>query len=126
MKKLSALTLLSVCSILMSSPNARAADSAIVFGGVPVDLKISEVSQKTVRIELQPVEAQTNSRAVAPAWTLASFTGKEIFHAHDLASTKKIRVGALRLTIQPRPLMVSVRDRRSTRLNSSHPSISYA
>ena len=109
MKKLSALTLLSVCSILMSSPNARAADSAIVFGGVPVDLKISEVSQKTVRIELQPVEAQTNSRAVAPAWTLASFTGKEIFHAHDLASTKKIRVGALRLTIQPRPLMVSVR-----------------
>jgi alpha-glucosidase (family GH31 glycosyl hydrolase) len=105
MKK-SALSLLA-CSLTMSF-HARA-DSAIVFGGVPVDLKISEVSDKTVRIELQPLEARANNGPLALPWTLASFSAKEVFHARELASEKKIRVGTLRLTILPRPLTVSVR-----------------
>jgi alpha-glucosidase (family GH31 glycosyl hydrolase) len=108
MKKISALSLLSICSLLMTIPNTRA-DSPIVFCGVPVELKISEVSDKTVRIELQPVESYANTGAFTPPWTLVSFSAKEIFHSHDLASEKKLRVGTLRLTIEPRPLTISVR-----------------
>jgi len=108
MKKTSALSLLSVFAVLMSFVNARA-DLPMLFGGVPVELKISEVSDKTVRIELQPVDPHAALTTVLPPWTLASFSSKEIFHSHDLASDKKIRVGALRVTIHPKPMTVSVR-----------------
>src|SRR6478672_7249512 len=108
MKKILALPLLSISSLLILVPNARA-DSAIVFGGVPVDLKISAVGEKTVRIELRPVDQGSNSNFAASSWTLADFPTTEKLHSHDLASEKKISVGALRLTIQPRPLGITVR-----------------
>lgn len=106
MKKTSALLFAIWCFI--ASFNARA-DSAIIFGGVPVELRISEISDKTVRIELLPIDPGANSSPVAPPWTLAFFSAKEVFHSRELSSEKKIRAGTLRVAIRPRPLVISVR-----------------
>src|SRR6185312_15427647 len=103
MKKISALLALLVCAISAFSLHARA-DSGITYGGVPIDLKISEVSEKTVRIELRPVDQSSN--ADSASWTLADFPATEKFHVHEMASDKKVSVGELRLTIQPRPLAI--------------------
>ena len=85
MKRIFQLSLFSACFVLIAFLNARA-DSAIVFDSVRVDLKISEISNKTVRIELQPIESHTNSRAFTAPWTLAGVSAKGIFHSQDLGS----------------------------------------
>jgi alpha-glucosidase (family GH31 glycosyl hydrolase) len=105
-KKIVALSA-SIVGLITFCASARA-DSALTFGGVPIDLKISEIGERTVRIELRPVLQPVNGAADS-SWTLATFPAKEIFRSHDLASEKKLRVGALRLTIQPRPLTITVR-----------------
>jgi alpha-glucosidase (family GH31 glycosyl hydrolase) len=107
-KQIPALWICLVCLAFWRPASARA-DSGVTFGGVPVDLKISEIGDRTVRIELLPVDQPANSDAATPSWTLAVFPAKEIFHSHDLASKKKLRVGALRVTIRPRPLAITVR-----------------
>src|SRR4051812_44542557 len=93
-----------VVGLVSQCPTSVQAESAIAFGGVPVDLKISEIDEQTVRIELRPLDQNSNS--AVPSWTLAEFSAKERFHSHELVSEKKLRVGALRLTIQPRPLSI--------------------
>ncbi len=108
MKKVSALWLSLVFSLSVSFFDARA-DSAISYGGVLVEVKISEIADKTVRIQLQPTEKQGDAETFALPWTLASFSAKEVFHAYELASEKKLRVGTLRLTIHSNPLTVAVR-----------------
>src|SRR5207244_5315486 len=60
---------------------AALADSAILFSGVPVDLRISEVSEKTLRIEL----IDPHGNPAAPSPTLTTFPAKERFHSRDLA-----------------------------------------
>jgi len=84
-------------------------ESVISYEGVPVDLKISEVSEKTVRIELRPIDPSGNPEASTPSPTLAVCPVKEKFHARELSSEKKLRVGDLRLTVDRNPLTITVR-----------------
>jgi alpha-glucosidase (family GH31 glycosyl hydrolase) len=94
-----------IALIVLAGATVRA-DSPITFGGVPVNLKISEIDDRTVRIELKPVAADNPA---PPSWTLAEFPAKERFHAIELAADKKLRIGDLRLTIHGKPLTVTVR-----------------
>src|SRR5437016_4515026 len=92
-KHIPVLLLLAACLIPRSSAIA-ATDSPIIFGGASVDLKISEIDVKTVRIELHPLEGSSDS--APPSWTLSEFPAKERFHSRDLSSEKKLRIGDLR------------------------------
>ena len=94
-----------VCLISLSATGR--AESAILYDGVPVELKISAVSEKAVRIELSPL----NSHAETSLPTLATFSTKEKFHSRELAAEKSLRIGEYRLTLQPRPLKITVRRR---------------
>ena len=85
-----------------------ATNSRLQVFGAPVELTISEVSERTARIALTPLDEQGRALAGTPSTVLASFPAAEKFRARELAAEKKLRVGKLRVTVQPNPLTISV------------------
>ena len=92
---------------LLATINAAAAP--LVVEGVPVEIKISVVSERTIRLQLAPLDANGNPQASTPSLALVDFPTKEKFRARELAGEKKIRVGNFRVTLSPQPLVVTVR-----------------
>ena len=88
---------------------AAQAGSPIRFAGSPAELVISEVSERTVRIELSPLDGQGKPRLPAPSTVLVPFPIKENLRVRDLTRAKQIRVGQLRVLVKAQPLTVSVR-----------------
>jgi alpha-glucosidase/alpha-D-xyloside xylohydrolase len=94
--------------LLLCCVTARA-ESFIIFDGLPVELKISEVSEQTVRIELASLDKQGNLQHAASSPVLVDFLTKEKFRARELNKEKQLRVGQLRIVLKPQPLTVVVR-----------------
>jgi alpha-glucosidase (family GH31 glycosyl hydrolase) len=86
-----------------------AEDSRIRFSGVPSELAISEVSERTVRIELFPLDEQGHPRSPTPSPVLVPFSVSEKLRVRELDGEKEIRTGRLRVSVRPRPLAISVR-----------------
>jgi alpha-glucosidase/alpha-D-xyloside xylohydrolase len=94
---------------LWSLSNVVLADTAIRFGDAPVELTLNEVSERTLGIRLSPSDEQGRPQAAAPSTILAPFSTIEKFRTRELAGTKELRVGRLRVAVRPNPLTVTVR-----------------
>ena len=80
--------------------------------GAPAELKISEVSERTLRIQLAPLSSPSlpvEERGRQQSPVLAGFSARQKFRVQNLTDEKTIRVGKLRAIIQPHPLKISVR-----------------
>jgi alpha-glucosidase (family GH31 glycosyl hydrolase) len=84
------------------------ADSPIRFEGVPVELSLSQVSDKTIRVEIDALDEDGNPDAVNSSPRLATFATKQKFHARELPSEKELHMGKLRLTLGPNPLTIRI------------------
>src|SRR5207247_6612710 len=82
---------------------------AIRFAGQNTELAISEVSERTVRVELSPLDEQGKPRPATPSTVLVSFPRTGRLRARELSAEKELRVGQLRVLFKPRPITVSVR-----------------
>jgi len=91
---------------------AAEAGEAIRFAGLPAELVVSEVSERTVRIELSPLDEHGRPRPAMPSTVLVPFPVKAKLRVRELAGEQQVRVGQLRVTLKARPLTVSVRSRR--------------
>jgi alpha-glucosidase/alpha-D-xyloside xylohydrolase len=91
--------------------SARAAETSalIRFAGAAAELVISEVSERTVRLELSPLDEQHKSRPASPSTVLVPFPTSEKLRVRELAGARELRVGQLRVRVKPQPLIVSVR-----------------
>ena len=98
----------SVGMLLLCGVTVRA-ESSLFVDGLPMEIKISEVSGQTLRIELAPLDKSGVPQVALPSPVLADFPAKEKFRAQQLAGEKKIRIGNFRVTLQPQPLVVAVR-----------------
>jgi alpha-glucosidase/alpha-D-xyloside xylohydrolase len=96
------------CLLSLACPAAKA-DSRIQFGGVPVELMIGQVSERTLRLELSPLDEQGQTRAELPSAVLVPLSITEKLRVRELAGERKLRVGRLQVTIKPQPLTISVR-----------------
>lgn len=105
-----------IFGLLLLGHLSAQAKSAIVVEGRPIELRISEVSEQTVAIELLPVDDRGKPQTSEPPPTLAEFSAKEKFRARQLAGEKKLRVGQLRVTLKPQPLAVTVHRAHGTRV----------
>lgn len=85
------------------------AESSLLVSGLPVEIKVSEVSERTIRIELTPLDQRGKLQPQASSPILASFPVKEKFRAQKLAGERKATVGSFRVTLQPQPMIVTVR-----------------
>ena len=97
-----------VGAVCFAAPALRAAD-AIHFAGHNADLKLSEISDRTLRIQLTPLGASGKLVSAPPSTVLVPFPASEKFHARELAGEKQLRVGKLRVTLKSHPLTVEVR-----------------
>jgi alpha-glucosidase/alpha-D-xyloside xylohydrolase len=90
-------------------PAAVLADTAIRFGGAPAELNLSEVSERTLRIELSRIDEQGRPQSAAPSTILVLFPTVEKLRVRELAASQELSVGRLRVTVRPGPLTVTVR-----------------
>ena len=90
---------------LVSAAMAAEASGPLQFAGSPTELVISEVSDRTVRVEALRLDQPNRP----PSLVLVEFPTKEKFRTRDLNREKQLRVGKLRVTVKPSPLTVSIR-----------------
>jgi alpha-glucosidase (family GH31 glycosyl hydrolase) len=79
------------------------------FAGEPAELSIQEISERTIRIELAPLDERGVPRAEAPSSDLVPFPSREKLRIRNLGSSKEIRSGQLRVRVQPNPLTITMR-----------------
>jgi alpha-glucosidase/alpha-D-xyloside xylohydrolase len=103
--RLIALSITLVWSALVSS----AAESALSFGGVPVELKFTAVSERTLRIESSPLDEQGRPQTAAPSPILVQLPALEKLSVRELAAEKEVRIRGFRVLLKPHPLTVTVR-----------------
>lgn len=97
------------CAGLAFVAIAAEAAGTIRFNGEPAELVVSEVSERTVRVELFPLDAHGKPRPAIPSTVLVPFPVKEKLRTRELAREKQVRVGDLRVAIKAEPLTVSLR-----------------
>ncbi len=89
--------------------DAAEAHATIRFAGAPVELSVSEVSERTVRVELFALDEQGKPRPTTPSTVLVPFPTTEKLRVRELPGERELRVGFLRVLIKPQPLIVSLR-----------------
>ena len=94
--------------VLFVVVNPAWADSSILAGGAPAELKISEVSERTLHIELATLDKRGIPLYAVHPPELVDVSAKERFRARQFNGKKEIRIGHFRVAIQSQPLMVSV------------------
>ena len=87
---------------------ATEASADIRFANSPSELVINEVSERTLRITLSPLDEQGRPRSGPPSAVLVAFPEKERFRARELPREKNLRIGKLGVAIKPQPLTISV------------------
>ena len=85
------------------------AGSIIQFGGVPVELTISQVSERTVHLQLSPLDQRDQPPTDSTSAVFVAFSANEKLRVRELAGENELRVGQFRLTIQPQPLTIALR-----------------
>jgi alpha-glucosidase/alpha-D-xyloside xylohydrolase len=87
---------------------ARAA--AIRYCGSNAELSISAVSDQTLQVSLAPLDEKGNPRVAPPSTAFVAQKLQEKLRRRELARSEEVQVGRLRVTIQAKPLTISVRD----------------
>ena len=86
-----------------------AVSSPIRYAGQDAELAVSEVSDRTVRLELSPLDEQGSPRSASPSTVLVPFPVKERWRGRNVEGVREIRVGQLQVVVKASPLTVAVR-----------------
>src|SRR6266496_459315 len=86
------------CVALFVGPQGFA--EPIRFAGRQAELVLSEVSERTVRIELSTLDDQGKPLAATPSSVLVPFHTTEKLRARELSDEKEVRVGKLRVRVK--------------------------
>ena len=95
--------------VLLYVGHALAASSPIRFNGRNAEMTVSTVSERTLRLELSPLDEQGRPRPPTASGVLATFSSVERARIRELDGEKELPVGRLRVTIKADPLIVLVR-----------------
>ena len=82
--------------------------AAIQVAGVPVEIAVQQISERTVRVQLVPLDESGKVRPAPPSTVLVPFESSEKLRVRDLAEAKDLRVGSLRIVVKPQPLTISL------------------
>ena len=99
------LLILYLCFLAFSASAAN----PIRFAGAPAELVISQISERTLRIELSPLDGQGHPYVGPPSTILVPLSSTEKFRSRDLPRPREFRAGHLLVKVQPEPLSISVR-----------------
>src|SRR6266568_6205323 len=105
------LLLFFACLLLSLSARSFAASIPVRFAGQNAELVLSEVSERTLRVEMFALDEQGRSRLPTPSTVLVTFPSSEKLRARQLTGTKEVHAGRLRVSVKTQPLTVTVRRR---------------
>lgn len=88
-----------------------AAAAPIQFAGHACELVLSSVSERTVRIELSPLDDSGKPIAPAPSTVLVPFSTREQWRGRELTGEKPLRLGNLDALVRLQPLTVEFRSK---------------
>src|SRR6185436_8006281 len=106
---------IAVLAVLLRLQLASAAEP-LHFAGTASELTISQISDRTVRLQLSPLDSKAQPLAAPPSTDLVLFKSAEKFRTRRLSGEKTVRAGDLRIIIHPNPLTISLRNNSSGRL----------
>jgi alpha-glucosidase (family GH31 glycosyl hydrolase) len=98
-------------AFLLSDVVAIAAPTAIRFAGHDVELTLSEVSARTLRVQLAPLDAQGRPSPAPASDILVPFPATEKLRAREIDGARELAVGSMRVRITAQPLTIAVRRR---------------
>ncbi|MEW6156860.1 MAG: TIM-barrel domain-containing protein [Verrucomicrobiota bacterium] len=81
----------------------------IQFAGQSAELVLSEVSERTIRVQLFAIDARNQPQPPESSTVLIPFVQSEKFRARELSVEQELRIAGLRVTVTPQPLAVSLR-----------------
>src|SRR5262245_48783112 len=91
-------------TLLSASTSTPAAGAPIRFAGHDAELVLSQVSERTLRLELSTLDAEGKPRTAIPSTVLVPFPVTEKFRTRQIEGEKEIRIGSLRVALQAPPL----------------------
>lgn len=97
-----------VLAIASLASSATAQTDTLRFGGAPVELTLGAVSDRTLRIELSPVDEQGRARNPEPNPELVPLTVTGEHRVRELTHEREFRSGRFRVVVRPRPFTVLV------------------
>jgi alpha-glucosidase (family GH31 glycosyl hydrolase) len=102
--------LLAMTSLLLRLADGAEADAAAIrFAGQLCELVLSEVSDRTLRVQVLPLDEHGRAHAPAPSGALVPFVAVEKLRIRTLTTrAQEARIGELRVTLSAAPLTVSV------------------
>src|SRR5262245_1870207 len=86
-----------------------AAAAPIQFAGRPSELVLGSVSERTLRIELAPLDDSGKPIPPVLSTVLVPFATTEQWRARELSDDKELRVGKLRVLVKAKPLAIEWR-----------------
>jgi alpha-glucosidase (family GH31 glycosyl hydrolase) len=81
----------------------------IQFAGQNAELVLSEVSERTIRVQLFAIDASNEPQPPESSTVLIPFVQTEKFRARELSVEQELRIAGLRVTVTSPPLAVSLR-----------------
>jgi alpha-glucosidase/alpha-D-xyloside xylohydrolase len=102
-----------LCCPISVRPSAEA-DGPIRYGGVPAELSVSQVSDRTLRIEVTPLGERGRPQKTPPSAFLVPFPAEKKLRIRELDKQREVRLGEYRVTLRPQPLAVTVRRKDGT------------
>jgi alpha-glucosidase (family GH31 glycosyl hydrolase) len=97
-----------ICAILGILAWAGETSAAIQLGGSPVEISVQQISPRTMRIQLLPLDQNGQPRLAPPSSVLAPFESKELLRVRELGDSQEVHIGTSRLVIKHDPLRLSL------------------
>jgi alpha-glucosidase/alpha-D-xyloside xylohydrolase len=94
-------------TLFASIPTICQADG-LQYAGNPAALTIQQVSERTVKVVLAPLDAQGQPRPAPPSTALVAPNGRNLLTIRKLDDAQVVNAGELRCRIQARPLSISL------------------
>ena len=107
--ELVAAAIAALCAAPAWAGAAESAEAALRYGGASVELRIGEVSERTLRVEVLPLDEEGRPAEGTPSILLVPCPSTEKLRARALVEEKEVRLAQLRVTVRPRPLAISLK-----------------
>lgn len=80
----------------------------IIWGGVPCELSLGSVSERTVQLVVAPLDAQSKPAAIPANTGFLDLPVAEIFRSCQLVNKREIPAGRMQITLTAQPLTIGV------------------
>src|SRR5262245_52148525 len=94
-----------IALVLLAAHFARA---DLRIADVPVELRIDQVSERMIRVELSPIDEKGQVKPTPPSTVLVPFETTERLVVRDLPAPRNIPAGRLRVRIHASPLTIGL------------------